>query len=124
MNRFSPGLLLALLGQEAVRRLRAAHNATASSRDSSIFSACCPTTARLGQRELGETVAVDPCILVTLLNPLEADGFSRERGPVNRRRHVIISPRPASGTSIAPRVLKVRAKTHCSPGSTATNANS
>jgi hypothetical protein len=35
----------------------------------------------MGQRELGETVAVDPCILVTLLNPLEADGFSRERGP-------------------------------------------
>jgi hypothetical protein len=43
----------------------------------------------MGQRELGETVAVDPCILVTLLNPLEADGFSRERGPVDRR-HVIM----------------------------------
>ena len=89
MNRFSPGLLLALLGQEVVRCLRAAHNATASRRDSSIFSACCPTTARWANNELGETLGVDPCILVTLLNPLEADGFSRERGPVDRHRHVV-----------------------------------
>ena len=28
-----------------------------------------------GQGELGRTMAVDPSILVTLLNPLEADGL-------------------------------------------------
>jgi DNA-binding MarR family transcriptional regulator len=29
----------------------------------------------MGQRELGRAMARDPSILVTLLNPLEADGF-------------------------------------------------
>ena len=33
---------------------------------------------------------VDPSILVTLLNPLEADGYlSRERDADDRRRHVV-----------------------------------
>ena len=33
---------------------------------------------------------VDPSILVTLLNPLEADGYlSRERDAADRRRHVV-----------------------------------
>jgi DNA-binding MarR family transcriptional regulator len=44
----------------------------------------------MGQRELGQAMDVDPSILVTLLNPLEADGFvSRERDPEDRRRHVV-----------------------------------
>ena len=35
-------------------------------------------------------MGVDPSVLVTLLNPLEAGGFvSRERDPVDRRRHVV-----------------------------------
>jgi DNA-binding MarR family transcriptional regulator len=35
-------------------------------------------------------MGVDPSILVTLLNPLEADGFvSRERDSGDRRRHVV-----------------------------------
>ena len=35
-------------------------------------------------------MGVDPSVLVTLLNPLEADGFvSRERDPEDRRRHVV-----------------------------------
>ncbi len=43
-----------------------------------------------GQRELGEAMGVDPSVLVTLLNPLEAGGFvSRERDPADRRRHVV-----------------------------------
>ena len=44
----------------------------------------------MGQGELGQTMGVDPSILVTLLSPLEADDFvSRERVPVDRRRHVV-----------------------------------
>ena len=45
----------------------------------------------MGQGELGEAIGgVDPSILVTLLNPLEADGFvSRERETADRRRHVV-----------------------------------
>jgi len=37
---------------------------------------------------------VDPSILVTLLNPLGADGYlSRKRDPVDRRRHdVTLTP--------------------------------
>jgi DNA-binding MarR family transcriptional regulator len=44
----------------------------------------------MGQRELGQAMATDPSILVTLLNPLEADGFiARTRDPADRRRHVV-----------------------------------
>ena len=46
---------------------------------------------RITQRELGALMDVDPSVLVTLLNPLEADGFvSRERDPIDRRRHVVM----------------------------------
>ena len=42
------------------------------------------------QRELGVVMDVDPSILVTLLNPLEADGYlSRERDLADRRCHVV-----------------------------------
>src|SRR5215213_5440512 len=42
------------------------------------------------QRELGALMDVDPSVLVTLLNPLEADGYlSRKRDPTDRRRHVV-----------------------------------
>jgi DNA-binding MarR family transcriptional regulator len=42
------------------------------------------------QRELGAVMDVDPSILVTLLNPLEADGhLTRDRDPADRRRHVV-----------------------------------
>jgi DNA-binding MarR family transcriptional regulator len=44
----------------------------------------------MGQRELGQAMETDPSILVTLLNPLEADGFlARDRDPADRRRHVV-----------------------------------
>jgi DNA-binding MarR family transcriptional regulator len=37
-----------------------------------------------------QIMSIDPSILVTLLNPLEADGYvTRERDPVDRRRHLV-----------------------------------
>jgi DNA-binding MarR family transcriptional regulator len=44
----------------------------------------------LGQRELGQTMEIDPSILVTLLNPLEAQGvLYRRRDELDRRRHLV-----------------------------------
>ena len=43
-----------------------------------------------GQRELGDTLAIDHSILVTLLNPMEAGGLvERQRSYRDRRRHVV-----------------------------------
>jgi DNA-binding MarR family transcriptional regulator len=87
----SPGLLLALLGQVAMRRLREVHTArNLKPRQFQLLGLLHDRGAAMGQRELGEAMGVDPSILVTLLNPLEADGFvSRERDPEDRRRHVV-----------------------------------
>jgi DNA-binding MarR family transcriptional regulator len=89
-RRSSPGLLLALLGQVAMRRLRDAHTAHDLKPRQFQLLGLLHDHGAMGQRELGETMGVDPSILVTLLNPLEADGFvSRERDPEDRRRHVV-----------------------------------
>jgi|SRR5918992_4435561 DNA-binding MarR family transcriptional regulator len=89
-RRSSPGLLLALLGQEAMRRLRAAHTAQDLSPRQFQLLGLLHDHGAMGQRELGQTMRVDPSILVALLNPLEADGYvSRDRDPTDRRRHVV-----------------------------------
>ena len=89
-RRSSPGLLLALLGQVAMRRLRDAHTAHNLKPRQFQLLGLLHDHGAMGQRELGETMGVVPSILVTLLNPLEADGFvSRERDPEDRRRHVV-----------------------------------
>src|SRR5215211_6433656 len=89
-HRSRPGLLLALLGQEAMRRLRAAHTAhNLRPRQFQILGLLHDHGA-LAQRELIQAMDVDPSILVTLLNPLEADGLvTRERDPSDRRRHLV-----------------------------------
>jgi MarR family transcriptional regulator, lower aerobic nicotinate degradation pathway regulator len=89
-RRSSPGLLLALLGQHAMRRLREAHQVhNLTPRQFQILGLLHDHGAT-GQGELGRRLAVDPSILVSLLNPLEADGFvSRQRDPADRRRHVV-----------------------------------
>ena len=48
----------------------------------------------IGQSELGEAFGIDHSVLVTVLNPLEAEGLlARERDPQDRRCHVVsISP--------------------------------
>ena len=90
----SEGLLLAMLGQHAMRHLRAAHAASGLSPRQFHLLGLLHDRGPLTQRELGVAMDVDPSILVTLLNPLEASGYvSRDRDPVDRRRHVVtLSP--------------------------------
>lgn len=87
----SPGLLLALLGQGAMRRLRAAHTATGLSPRQFQLLGLLHDDGPLGQRELGDAMGVDPSILVTMLNPLEESGYlTRRRDPADRRRHIVL----------------------------------
>src|SRR4051812_41782244 len=89
-HRSSPGLLLALLGHEAMRRLRAAHTAHGLKPRQFQILGLLHDHGGLAQRELVQTMGVDPSILVTLLNPLEAAGLvTRERDPDDRRRHLV-----------------------------------
>src|SRR5215211_925368 len=86
----SEGLLLALLGQYAMRRLRAAHAEHKLSPRQFHLLGLLHDRGAMTQRALGSLMDVDPSILVTLLNPLEADGYvSRDRDPADRRRHVV-----------------------------------
>ena len=44
----------------------------------------------IGQRELGELMAIDHSVLVNMLNPLEEDRLvKRERDTADRRRHLV-----------------------------------
>jgi DNA-binding MarR family transcriptional regulator len=86
----SAGLLLALAGQYAMRRLRAAHTEQKLSPRQFHLLGLLHDRGAMTQRELGTLMDVDPSILVTLLNPLEVDGYlSRDRDPTDRRRHVV-----------------------------------
>lgn len=87
----SPGLLLALLGHYAMRRLRDAHTAHNLSPRQFHLLGLLHDHGALAQRELGPRMEVDASILVTMLNPLEADGLiARKRDPGDRRRHLVI----------------------------------
>ena len=89
-RRTSPGLLLALLGQDAMRRLRAAHTAAGLTPRQFHLLGLLHDNGPMGQRELGETMGIDPSILVTMLNPLEEGGYlARRRDPTDRRRHTV-----------------------------------
>jgi DNA-binding MarR family transcriptional regulator len=86
----SAGLLLALLGQQAMRRLRAVHTAHELSPRQFQLLGLLHDRGAMSQRDLGAVMGVDPSILVTLLNPLEAGGYvSRRRDPTDRRRHIV-----------------------------------
>jgi DNA-binding MarR family transcriptional regulator len=100
-HRTSAGLLLALLGQVAMRRLRDAHTAHNLSPRQFQLLGLLHDLGPMGQQELGQVMAVDPSVLVALLNPLEADGFvSRQRDAADRRRHVVVLS-PAGGEHLA-----------------------
>jgi DNA-binding MarR family transcriptional regulator len=86
----TPGFLLALLGQEATRALRDALSAYDLKPRQFQILHLLADRGPTGQRELGETMATDHSILVTMLNPLEADGLiKRKRDAADRRRHVV-----------------------------------
>lgn len=90
-HRTSAGLLLALLGQAAMRRLRDAHTTHHLSPRQFQLLGLLHDQGPMGQQELGQIMGVDPSVLVTLLNPLEADGFvARQRDHADRRRHVVV----------------------------------
>src|SRR4051794_2652765 len=89
-HRSRPSLLLALLGHEAMRRLRAAHDAHNLKPRQFQILGLLHDHGGLPQRELMAEMDIDPSILVTLINPLEADGLvTRERDPADRRRHLV-----------------------------------
>src|SRR3954453_23784195 len=89
-HRSSAGLLLALIGHEAMRRLRAAHTAHGLKPRQFQVLGLLHDHGGLPQRELIQRMGIDASILVTLLNPLEAEGLvSRERDPDDRRRHLV-----------------------------------
>ncbi len=89
-RRSSPGLLLALLGHHAMRRLREAHITLGLSPRKFQILALLRDQGSLGQSELGAAMGIDPSILVTLLNPLEAAGLlCRRRDAADRRRHLV-----------------------------------
>ena len=87
----SPGLLLALLGVEAMRRLRGAlADVDLTPRQFQLLGLL-HDHGPLPQQDLGLKVGVAASVLVTLLNPLEADGFvRRERDAEDRRRHLVL----------------------------------
>jgi DNA-binding MarR family transcriptional regulator len=90
-RRSSAGLLLALLGQDAMRRMRAAHTAVGVTPRQFQLLGLLHDNGPMGQRELGETMGIDPSVLVTMLNPLEESGFvARCREPADRRRHTVL----------------------------------
>lgn len=89
-RRSSPALLLALLGHVAMRRLRDAHTAHGLSPRQFHLLGVLHENGPTGQRELGTMTGTDPSILVTMLNPLEAERLvSRERDEQDRRRHLV-----------------------------------
>ena len=100
-RRTSPGLLLALVGAEAMQRLRAAHAALDLSPRRFQLLALLHDNGPMSQRDLGEVMAVDPSVLVQFLNPLEADGHLTRRREANDRRRHVVSLTPAGERHLA-----------------------
>lgn len=89
-RRTSAGLLLALVGHEAMRRLRAAHAAVELSPRSFQLLGLLHDRGDMSQAGLHAAMDLDPSALVQLLNPLEERGLVERRRDVrDRRRHVV-----------------------------------
>jgi DNA-binding MarR family transcriptional regulator len=73
-----------------MRRLRDAHTASHLSPRQFHLLGVLHDHGAMSQSELGQSTGTDPSILVTMLNPLEADHLiARERDPKDRRRHLV-----------------------------------
>jgi DNA-binding MarR family transcriptional regulator len=89
-RRSSPGLLLALLGHVAMRRMREVHTSHGLTPRQFQLLGMLHDQGAFSQRDLGLAMGTDPSILVTMLNPLEEAGLvSRDRDPRDRRCHVV-----------------------------------
>ena len=82
-ERSSPGLLLALLGGYAMRRLRTAHDVNDLKPRQFEILGLLIERGPITQVDLASTMATAPSILVTLLNPLEErrDGSTARATP-------------------------------------------
>lgn len=87
----SPGLLLALVGVDAMRRLRGALAYVDLTPRQFQVLGLLHDRGPLAQQDLNVEVGVAPSVLVTLLNPLEDGGLvRRERDAEDRRRHMVV----------------------------------
>ena len=86
----SPLVLLVMAGQHATERVRSTLSEhDLKPRQLQILELLAREDA-VGQRELGDRLATDHSILVTMLNPLEEAGLiERRRSCSDRRRHVV-----------------------------------
>ncbi|MBO2459911.1 MarR family winged helix-turn-helix transcriptional regulator [Actinomadura violacea] len=90
-HRDSPGLMLALLGHEAMRRLRDAHTANGLTPRQFHILGLLHDRGPLAQTDLAAETDTAASVLVTQLNPLDADGLiTRTRDPRDRRRHLVV----------------------------------
>jgi DNA-binding MarR family transcriptional regulator len=84
-------LLLIGVGRECERRVRAALAARDLKPRHVYVLDVLEREGPVGQRELGEMLDVDHSLLVTVLNPLESEGFiERRRSDQDRRRHHVL----------------------------------
>jgi DNA-binding MarR family transcriptional regulator len=85
-----PILLLVMLGQYTTQEVRAALSRHGLKPRQVQILGFLAHHEQVGQRELGDTLAIDHSILVTMLNPLESEGLiERRRSCSDRRRHVV-----------------------------------
>jgi DNA-binding MarR family transcriptional regulator len=84
-------LLLIGIGRECERRVRGALAHRGLKPQQVYILDVLSQQGPIGQRELGEMLDVDHSLLVTQLNPLEADGLiERVRNDEDRRRHHVL----------------------------------
>jgi DNA-binding MarR family transcriptional regulator len=83
--------MLALLGHEAMRRLRDAHTANGLTPRQFHILGLLHDHGPLAQTALAVETDTAASVLVTQLNPLETDGLvTRTRDPRDRRRHLVV----------------------------------
>jgi len=83
--------MLALLGREAMRRLRNAHTANGLTPQQFQLLGLLHDHGPSAQSDLAAATDTAASVLVTQLNPLEAEGLvARERDPHDRRRHLVM----------------------------------